>query len=207
MNLHNIFKKKAPANPFENSNWKIEPAFQTEDGTQYYQFSDPFNIPAERALQSITFYREMEMGVTKEELSKWLAKVDELLNPPQGKSIRIGEIALITTVLKQKLDFLAETDLLWRIGSVVYFDKTENPGRFDYKYANEKVEKWKADMNIDVFFSLSRMYRWIPSLNTSKENIMSYLTEVEKIKKEHSEIFSQIPYKGARTQPSVKNSL
>lgn len=200
-----LFKSK-PVDPFNSSEWKIEPAFES-DGVQYYMFSDPFNIPAERALQSLTFYREMEMGVTRDELLKWITKVDDLLNPPQGKSIRMGEVALITTVLKQKLEFLAETDLFWRIGSVVFFDKSENPGRFDYKYASEKVARWKHDMTIDVFFSLSRMYRWIPSLNTSRENILTYLTQVEEIKNEHSKIFSQISSNGHKTQEKLKSSI
>lgn len=204
-NILNLFKKKF-SDPFTNADWKIEPAFES-GGVQYYMFADPFNIPAERALQSITFYREMEMGVTRDELLKWVNKVDEILNPPQGKPIKIGEIALITTVLKQKLDFLAETDLFWRIGSVVFFDKSENPGRFDYKYAGDKVARWKQDMTIDVFFSLSRMYKWIPSLNTSRENILTYLKQVEEITKEHSAILSQISSSGHKTQERAKSSL
>ena len=202
--------KVVPFNPFEKSEWKIEHAFESV-GVDYYMFSDPFNIPAERALQSLNFYKEMEMCVSRDELMKWLDKVDAILNPPAGRTIKIGEVALITTVLKQKLEFLTEPDLIWRLGSVVYFDKSENPGRFDYKYASEKVQKWKSDMTVDVFFSLSRFYKWIPSLNTSHGNILTYLNQVQEVKDEHQKVFSQLNSqqrsKGQQTAASVKNSL
>ncbi len=188
MNFKNLFKR----NTRPKVDYPITLAFTAEDGTEYWEFSDPLNIPADRGNNVLTYFKELELGVTRADLKVYLEAIRKVLTPMPGKGINLGTISILTQQLEQKCDMQVEVDVLWKIASVVYFDASENPGGYDYDYAKKKIEKWKNDFTIDVFFSISRMFKYMPHSKLSEENIKTFSTLAAEIKAIHEQGLGEI---------------
>ena len=84
----------------------------------------------------------------------------------------------------------------------MYFDKTENPYRYDNKYATEKIKKWKKEKMMDFFISLP-IENLIPSLKQSEEDFNLISEMVSKIDQQHlQKIISILSSQGQKTGSS-----
>jgi len=165
--------------PFTTESRIIE-AF-TCGGTNYYQFDDAFNMPNERALTALTYYEELRMRCTREFLQEHCEAIEGILSDP--KRINIPKLAILNRQLKERLDWIFEPDIAYKLASVVYFDKTENPYRYDMKYGQKKIEHWKKTKGVDDFFLQKPLLDLIPFLKDSELNLEIYSQVLEKATK------------------------
>ena len=112
------------------------------DGVQYYQFKDINALMSGRAFTAIDFYNELSMRCTREFLTAHTTAVDNMLN---SKEINLTDLAVLNKQLKERLEMILIPDQVLKVASVVYFDETESPYSYDYKYNHEKIKAWKAD--------------------------------------------------------------
>ena len=174
--LLQLFKGKQK--PFPLSKHIIKEAFEC-GGVKYFEFDTTANLPWKRGLKFLSIYNEMDMKVDKYYLDQHIKAMDKLL---AGK-IALPELASIRTLnmqLKERREFVIQEDLVYKIASVVFFDANENPDDWEWKYASEKIERWKKAEDVNTFFLHEPIQRLIPFLNASKENLDLYL-EMEKI--------------------------
>lgn len=150
--------------------YRIVPAF-ISGGVQYSEFDDTFNLPCLRALTALDFYEEFRQRVSLEYLQKHVDAVDAILSDP--KKINIGEVSKLNRNLKERMGIF-NFDLAYKLASVIYFDESENPYKYDFKYGREKIEKWKKDMSVDAFFLQTPLQKLIPSLVTSDGSLATY---------------------------------
>jgi cell shape-determining protein MreC len=85
-----------------------------------------------------------------------------VLVPPQAfknilaktpfKSTDLFELMKLNNQLSERLEFIYDTDLVYKLASVVYFDEKENPEDYDWTYNQKKIDKWKKDKSINDFF-------------------------------------------------------
>lgn len=162
------------------SEYEIQFAF-TSGGVDYYQFTDIANMPALRGIRVMVFYEEMRMKCSFEYLQAHCEAVDKTL---MKKEINIFRIKQLNDQMKQRLDIAIETELVYKLASVVFFDKDENLQDYDFDYNAKKISRFKRHEE-DGFFLLKPIQDFLPFLKDVKANLVSYSNVVEQINKLH----------------------
>lgn len=190
MNLLNkIFGNKTPK-LHKNIDHKIDLAFEL-NGVKYYCFDDAFNVPYERALTALTYYEEFRMRCTRDFLKLHVKATDEALN--KGK---LTNAAILNNQLKERLDFILEPDLLYKLASVIYFDENESPLTYDFKYNDSKIKIFKENKDLNAFFLQSHIQQLVPFLKDVDLNLELYSKVVSEATELHLEnILSNISEK------------
>jgi hypothetical protein len=143
----------------------------TAGGIDYYHFPDILAMGFERALSALTFYEELRCRTTREYLIAHCQAVENLLS---GTKINLGQVAVLNQNLKDRLAMIIEPDIVYKLASVLYFDSTEDPYRYDLDYGMKKVERWKEDLPLTGFFLSTPIKDLIPGLASFEENLASY---------------------------------
>lgn len=187
--LQNIFKKfkrkpKLASDIWRDSRFVINHAF-TADGVDYYCFDDLVNQPYERALTSIDFYNELQMNVDHEYLSAQVKAIREILTAPK---INIFDIHKINEQMAERIGMIRSPELIYKLASVIYFDKNENPTVYDFKYNQEKIKRWKEAFPDGSFFSQAPIRALHPFLVDSEMNFLTYQSLWEKVAKRHLDV-------------------
>lgn len=181
--------------------FKTNPAF-ISGGVQYNEFDDPFNAPCLRSLTALDFYEELRQRCSIDYLIKHTEATDAILSDP--KKINIGELARINRNLKDRLKIF-NFDLAYKLASVVFFDDSENPYVYDFKYGQKKIEKWKKDQSIDSFFLQQPLQKLIPYLPQSAGNFQTYSQTEQKLQGHYLECLTSILSRGESTAGFRKN--
>lgn len=142
------------------------------DGVQYYQFEDEFGIPVERAFAALDIYGEVQSKCTRDYLLAHSAALKETIS--QKNRIDLMKVATLVQQLDERLEMIFDADLIYKLASVVYFDVTENPYKYDYKYGIEKMRKFQKS-DVEDFFLKSPIKQFIPFKDISKADLETYI--------------------------------
>lgn len=154
--------------------YKVEPAFSI-GGVAYYHFTNQEEAPAGRQFAALAVYQEMDMRMDKEYIEMHVKVVEKLLSDP--KKINIGLIAQLNYNMKDRLGLMMTPDYVYKLASVVFFDKTESPYNYDFKYNRAKIEKWKKEGATLDFFLQTPLRGLVPSL-TAQEDVSSVFSRI-----------------------------
>lgn len=163
----------------QKEKYRIEYAF-TCGGTKYYRFADISNLPYERGLMAMNVYNEFDMRCDRKFLLLYVDAIDKILHQ---QKIDIYKIKQLNEILKQRLELMTDTGLLYKLASVVFFDKTENPAVYEPAYAEQKIAKWRKDKEVTAFFSQRPLLELIPSLQSVGADLDTYTELQEELKK------------------------
>ena len=61
----------------------------------------------------------------------------------KSQKIDVFKIKSLNDILKGRLKWHVDTDILYKLASIVFFEKGEDPRTYDFKYNAEKIEFWK----------------------------------------------------------------
>jgi len=167
----------------QKEKYRIEYAF-TSGGTKYYRFADISNLPYERGLMALNVYNEVEMRCSREFLIRYADTIDKLLHEQQ---IDIFKINQLNQVLKQRLTMTTDTELLYKLASVCFFDKTENPAVYEPEYAEKKIAKWRKDKGVRDFFTQKPLLELMPFLRNVDTDLDTYSAMCDELNKIHLE--------------------
>lgn len=176
--LNKILKR----NKFPKLSHEVKYAF-TCAGVEYFQFADFNNTPSVRGLKTMVFYEEMRMKCTLEYLHLHAEAVDNILT--QDK-INIFEIKKLNEQLKQRLNLAVDTEMLYKIASIVFFDKNENVEDYDYAYNAKKIQHWKKEV-AESFFLQQPLQELLPVLKDFDGNFQMFSQVVEEMNQLHLE--------------------
>lgn len=203
----NVWKKFTKRNlqpKFANPNILHPIVFAFESGgVKYYQFQDIMNLCHARAFRAMEIYEEVQMRCTREMLKLHTEAVNEILT---SEKIDIFKIKELNERLKERLDFVISGDTIWKLASVVYFDETENPYDYDYKYGIKKIQAWQKEQDLSAFFFNTPIQKLIPSLTLSEEDLRTYIQVAEKVTKEQLNQIYQFTSKTTRNKDLYKIS-
>jgi hypothetical protein len=176
-------------NPFKKSKPILKTEFNTTfafecGGIDYFEFVDKNNLPYQRGLDALTFFQELQNGVTKDYLLEHTKIMSGLLGQ---KTIDVGKIALHNARLDERLKFIVSKDIIYKIASICFVDKTENHLSYDYKYNQTKIKNW-IDNGADAFFLQQPIKRLIPFLNELGHSSQMYLKAVESLEQLQQEV-------------------
>lgn len=175
-----------PKEYFPDSKYIIEYAFSIGD-KHYFRFSDPFNIPAKRALTTITFYREVELNIDRAYLKAHCEAVINCLTPTSERpTIEAGKALELERLLLTRSGLPPHSELVYKLASVVFFDQHEMPAQYEYEYAKKKIAFWKTDVTMTDFFLQMPLLKLIPSLTRAAENLEAYNDYIHQLNQMHN---------------------
>jgi hypothetical protein len=169
---------------FKESGQVIEYAF-TVGGIDYYQHTDEMNMPYRRALKALTFYKELDMKCDRLYLESHIKAMENLF---AGKKIGFEEMTKIKRLndqLKERVSWVLVDDHVYRVASVRFFDRHENPNEYDYKYNEKKIAHWKEHEPVKDFFLREPIVRLVPFLRSAPIDVESYSTVVAELTRAH----------------------
>lgn len=182
-------EQKNPKDIFPNALSIISYAFSLND-RDYYNFDDFNSTPMDRAFNALAFFNELDMRCTREFLQAHCQAVDNMIN--DTKAIKLTEIVKLNMQLKERLDFLFEPEIAYKLCGVVFFDETENPNRYEYKKGLEKTKLFR-EIPISDFFLSKPIGRYVPLTRLSINDLPEYFETVTKItKKQLDTIFTTL---------------
>jgi hypothetical protein len=170
-------------NPFPLSKQVIEHAFDC-GGKRYYRHVDEMNMPYRRALKALSIYKELEMKCDRYYLDQHIAAMDKLLN---GKKFGINELMHIKQLndqLQERVQWVVMEDHLYKLAAVRYFDESESPEDFDWRYALQKIEHWKKH-EAGSFFLREPLKSWLPFISDVSMDFQLYSQTVQALDQAH----------------------
>ena len=167
----------------QKEKYRIEYAF-TCGGTKYYRFADITNLPYERGLMALHVYNEVDMRCSRQFLLHYADTIDKLL---REQKIDIFKINQLNEILKQRLTLTTDTELLYKLASVCFFDKTENPAVYEPDYAEKKIAQWRKDKGVRDFFMQKPLLELMPFLLNVDTDLDTYSAMCDELNKIHSE--------------------
>jgi len=160
---------------------------------RFYQFKDISKIKCQRALTVSDFYNELAMRTTRDFLLLHTEAIDKELN---RDSISIDQIISLKTLnqqLKERLEMIYETDIIYKIASVVFFTLDENVYEYDDQLGRERIALFKSQG--DAFFFGTLFKNLIGLKDISEADLKTYMKVGETITKEHFKTISTILYR------------
>lgn len=170
--------------------------FSFNDGEEdCYEFDEGVMfLPYIRGNQATLFYKEVQMGVDRDYLLWFLEEMDKVLNPTE-KKLNLERLYILKNVLKEKVQYIFDPDLIYNLASVVYFDKNEDPYKFNLDYSKKKIARWKKNESVESFFLRLPIKRLTPFLNSQEETIITSIQLARKLKEDHARSLSSQPSK------------
>jgi hypothetical protein len=172
---------RTPKNKFPEMKHVINYAF-TCGGIKYFQFDDMFNLPYERCLKALVYYQEVKMNCTREFLQAHQQAINNILT---SSKIDIYSIKTLNDQLGQRLDIPPDTELLYKLASVVFFDEKESPTNYEFPYGQKKIDHWKKHSDVHDFFLQRPMLELMPFLNDVGENLNTFHGMMQTVNQYH----------------------
>lgn len=169
-----VFKKGInPKKVFPDASKIIVYAFSLGD-KDYFRFDDLLNVPYERALKTLIYYKEVDMNVDRQTLEAHCDAIENVYKKTQLTMDDLTDIRLLTRQLRAKLSLPKETDLMYKFAAVVYFDQHESPTNYEFKYGENKIRFWKKNVDLTAFFLSRPLQELIPYLQHAGENLEQF---------------------------------
>lgn len=169
--------------------YRVDPAFSL-GGVDYYQFTNQEEVPTGRQFAALMVYNEMDMRCDREYLELHTRAMDKLLNDP--KKISIGYIAQINANLKDRLNLMVVPDFIYKLASVVFFDASESPYKYDLDYNNLKIKKWKEAPGTLDFFLRTPLKDLVPFLKAQADVSSTFSILAEQVAETHHRLLTDI---------------
>lgn len=177
---------------FPNERQIIKYAFSVK-GTDYFQYDDVFALPYERGLMAVAFYNEVNMRCSREYLLKHTETIDKILH--ESNKIDVFAIDVLNKQMVERLNMIIDVELLYKLASVVFFDKNENPCIYEYEYNQKKIKFWQENKGVSDFFYTREIQELIPFLKSAEVDLDMYFPLNQELNKIHSEKVSTLSNK------------
>ena len=169
--------------------YKVIPAFSLA-GVDYWMYDSTTEVPTGRFFAAMGVYAEMDMNCDKDYLESHCKAMEKLLSDP--KKISLTYIMQLNVNLKERLELMPMPDYIYKLASVIFFDKTESLYSYDYDYNKLKIEKWKASGGTLDFFSKTPLKELVPALAMPERDTQTYLMVTKLIAETHRKLHTDI---------------
>jgi|TARA_R100000479_G_scaffold43626_2_gene19975 hypothetical protein len=176
------FLKKNKNKVEAKSQHDLREIYTSKDGSRWFEFANPMNTPAKRAIAAEVATRFVNMNLTKDELQKLIAKMKESAN----KGDIVGLFNLLAEI-EFRLDFIGEEKTLLELAATYYVLEGEDADNLSESWTEKKKKILAEDSDARSFF-LSKVYLFTTkSSELSGADFRRYL----KKNKEHAERISR----------------
>lgn len=151
----------------------------------YFRFDDLLNIPYDRGLKTLVYYKELEMNCDRDFIVAHTQAFDNVFSGSKMTTKDLVTLVDLNNQLKQRLELPKEPDLMYKMAAVVFFDQNENPNVYEFKYGEKKIRAWKKDTTLTDFFLQKPLLELIPYLQYAGENLEQFSRMTEKVTHQH----------------------
>jgi hypothetical protein len=162
--------------------YRVIPAFSI-GGTDYWCFDNTHEVPTGRMLAALAIYTELEMKCDRAYLELHTTAMDNIFSDP--KKISLSHVMQLNINLKERLALAPFPEHIYKMASVIFFDKEESLYSYDFEYNKKKIDKWKAAGGTLDFFSRTPLVELIPSLKTQGKDLYMYSQVASMIDEAH----------------------
>lgn len=149
---------------------QVEWLYTSNDGTRWYGYKNPLEVPAYRSTACEAASRWSELCMTPEYFAKKILEIkSHALNK---KHERVYEIAVD---LEQKATMAAELNTMQILAAQLYFIEGENPIRLTTEAMERKMKIWENDPECEAFFLDLAFRRLVNYTELSKADFINYL--------------------------------
>ena len=184
---------------FSNADSRINYSF-TIGETDYYCFDDINSVPCLRGFQALSYYNELSMGCTREYLLTHNQALKDIVNT---QPINLTKLVTLVLQMDERLNFLLEPEIAYKLCSVVFFDDTENPNNYEYKHGAKKAQIFK-DCPLNDFFLSVPIVKLIPYINSLGNDLQEYCQAVMRVNQKHLENISTMLSEASKRSASYK---
>jgi hypothetical protein len=170
-----------PKTVFPDALQIIQYAF-TIDDRDFFWFEDFNETPNERAFQCLNYFAELRMSCSREFLLAHVAAIKNAMNNPSGP--QFTEVASLTQDLEDRLTWLTDLEIAYRLCSVVFFDQHEHPGRYESTHALANAKLFK-NVGIEEFFFAQPIKRLLPHLDSLGKDLPNYFEAMTELNRLH----------------------
>lgn len=163
-------KQQQPSPTQTGSKIPLKKLFTDQEGIAWYEFENPLNMPAKRAIAAEVATRLAEMNITKDVLLQLMAKMKEQANA--------GDIVSMFSVLHEiefRMNFAGEEETLIELAACYFVREGEDETGFDEMQRRKKIELLKSDSALFSFFVQRAFELTMNYSNTSVTDIQDYL--------------------------------
>jgi hypothetical protein len=201
--LKKAFKKKTA---FMKDGFAVQYAF-TCGGIDYYEVETIYKLPYTRGVAAKNIYEEVKMKCDYDYLKAHVTAIDNIFT--NSKKLGFAEISNIKKLndqLSERLFHIIDTDLIYKLASVAFFDKQESVTDYDLTHARKKIAHWKKHASVQDFFLQEPMQRLIPFLKQPDVNFQTYSDLIKTINQIHWEaVFSLLSVEERKTFSEAKD--
>jgi hypothetical protein len=151
----------------------------------YFRFDDPLNTPYDRALKTLVYYKELDMNCDRAIIKAHTEAFDNVLKQSSINIDSLMQLKGLNDQLKQRLELPKETELMYKLASVVFFDQFENPYVYEFKYGENKIRSWKKTTTLTDFFLQKPLLELIPYLQFAGENLEQFSQMTKEATQQH----------------------
>jgi len=167
-------KKKAPnyKDVFKNAVNIIDYCFSIDD-EDFWQLNDFNNVPSIRGFRCLELFKELNMGCDRDYLKTFSQAFKDIINNPSG--IKLTDLMKLETQMEERLEFLIEPDIAYKLCGVVFFSSKESPYSFEDKNNILKANLFKS-VGADFFLNGSQtpIGKLIPFIASSTADSWEY---------------------------------
>lgn len=164
----NILRKNKKVDPV--SEYDLQFVYESADGSKWFEYKNPMNVPAKRAIAAEVATRFVNMNLTKGELKRLLTNMKDNANK--------GDIVSLFNILAEiefRLDFIGEESTLLELAATYYILEGEKADVLSESWTEKKKQILKDDADAKDFF-LQKVYLFTTrSSELSGADFLKYL--------------------------------
>lgn len=174
---------------------------------KYFRFDDLINVPYQRAMQALVYFRELGMNCDADYIEAHTNAVD---NQFKGSKLTMDNIVAMKQLneqLKVRLKLPKEPDLMYKMAAVTFFDQRENPDEYEFGYGERKIAFWKKNLTLSAFFLQRPLLELIPYLRHAGEDLKGFSLMIQNASQEQYSFLSKLVSPELRTKLQNKLKL
>ena len=166
----------------------LEMKFIDSNGKKYYSFSKDDDIAILRKGRLELHLKELQMGLSSDNLDAILDYMEKALN--KGQSPDIAKIGHAIIEIRNRKQTLIHPEILFNLVATLYIREDENPGLIDEEIHDQKVQQFKKDSQGGLydFFYNTGLGEYIPYI----KSLESDWTEFWELQQARIQAFSQM---------------
>lgn len=169
--IKNWFKK--PLQKLEVKNTEL---CYDHNGIRLYKYNNPLELPTIRRLAMFEALHDAALGITSDDLKKYIEIVEEHINKGQ-----YAKVAQTLSVLKFYVELHTNSKNLFNIAAPILFLEGEKENEYTTEIIEKKRKLYETDKDFKAFF-LRMGYLYLTSLSNVKKThtrIEDYLSSRE----------------------------
>lgn len=188
------FKKTQQAVKSIGRKIALNKVYTDKFGNDWYEYANPLQIPAKRAIAAEVATRFADMNLTK---ANFKILIDEMKK--KANEGNIVEVFALLNEIEYRMNFIGEEETLLELACAYYVMGDEDETDMTDFDREKKLEVFKKDKDAKNFFLEGAFRRTIKYSDMSETDILAYLNQNAPNEKQLNQILQELKSEGTLT--------